>query len=32
VAKDKEPAMELLKQKSEIAIGELKFYGYLDSE
>ena len=31
-AKDKEPAMELLKQKSEIAIEELKFYGYLDSE
>ena len=29
-AKDKEPAMELLKQKSDIAIEELKFYGYLD--
>jgi hypothetical protein len=32
VARDKEPAMELLKQKSEIAIEELKFYGYLDSD
>ena len=31
-SKDKEPAMELLKQKSEIAIEELKFYGYLESE
>jgi hypothetical protein len=29
-AKSKEPAMELLKQKSDIAIEELKFYGYLD--
>ena len=26
---DEEPAMELLKQKSEIAIKELKYYGYL---
>lgn len=32
VAKDKEPAMELLKQKSEIAIEELKFYGYLGDD
>lgn len=31
-ASSKEPAMELLKQKSEIAIEELKFYGYLDAE
>jgi hypothetical protein len=32
VAASKEPAMELLKQKSEIAIEELKFYGYLEAE
>lgn len=30
VAKDREPAMELLKQKSAIAIKELKYYGYLE--
>ncbi|MGB5101540.1 MAG: hypothetical protein WBN94_13205, partial [Methanothrix sp.] len=32
VAKDKEPALDLLKQKSEIAIEELKYYGYLPAE
>lgn len=31
-AKSKEPAMELLKQKSDIAIEELKFYGYLNPD
>jgi hypothetical protein len=31
-AKDKEPAMDLLKQKSGIAIEELKFYGYLNPD
>ena len=31
-AKDKEPALELLQQKSEIAIEELKYYGYLEAE
>ena len=30
VAKDKEPAMELLQQKSAIAIEELKYYGYME--
>ncbi len=30
VAKDKEPAMELLQQKSQIAIEELKHYGYME--
>lgn len=29
-AKDKEPAQELLQQKSAIAIEELKYYGYLE--
>ena len=31
-AKDKEPALELLQQKSAIAIEELKYYGYLEGE
>jgi len=30
VSKDKEPALELLQQKSAIAIEELKYYGYLE--